>query len=79
MTKYEHALKECPLISVDPEICSGQPCIKGTRIPVYCVLEVIFEYEDLRSATIAHPSLNIKQVKQAVYFAALMSKGEDND
>lgn len=28
-------------ISVDPEICDGKPCIKGTRIPVFMILELI--------------------------------------
>jgi uncharacterized protein (DUF433 family) len=23
----------------DPKICSGKPCIKGTRIPVYIILK----------------------------------------
>ena len=28
-------------ISVDPTVCHGQPCIKGTRITVYLVLELL--------------------------------------
>lgn len=28
-------------ISVDPEICGGKPCIKGTSIPVFMILELI--------------------------------------
>ena len=28
-------------ISVDPEICGGKPCIKGTRIAVFMILELI--------------------------------------
>jgi uncharacterized protein (DUF433 family) len=28
-------------ISVDPHVCHGQPCIKGTRIMVYLVLELL--------------------------------------
>jgi uncharacterized protein (DUF433 family) len=28
-------------ISVDPQVCHGQPCIKGTRIMVYLVLELL--------------------------------------
>jgi uncharacterized protein (DUF433 family) len=28
-------------IAVDSKIHFGQPCIKGTRIPVYCVLELV--------------------------------------
>ena len=28
-------------ITVDPNVCHGQPCIKGTRIMVYLVLELL--------------------------------------
>jgi uncharacterized protein (DUF433 family) len=28
-------------ISVDANICHGQPCIKGTRIMVYLILELL--------------------------------------
>jgi len=28
-------------ISADPTVCHGQPCIKGTRIMVYLVLELV--------------------------------------
>lgn len=28
-------------ISVDPHVCHGQPCIRGTRIMVYLVLELL--------------------------------------
>jgi uncharacterized protein (DUF433 family) len=28
-------------ISVEPAVCHGQPCIKGTRIMVYLVLELL--------------------------------------
>jgi len=28
-------------ICVDPHVCHGQPCIKGTRIMVYLVLELV--------------------------------------
>jgi uncharacterized protein (DUF433 family) len=30
-------------IVVDPQIHFGKPCVKGTRIPVACVLELIRE------------------------------------
>jgi len=28
-------------IVVDPKICHGQPCVKGTRVMVYLVLELL--------------------------------------
>jgi len=31
------------LISVDPLVCRGQACLKGTRIPVSIVLDCVDE------------------------------------
>lgn len=28
-------------IVVDPQVCHGQPCLKGTRIMVYLILELL--------------------------------------
>jgi len=28
-------------ISVDPKVCHGQPCVKGTRIMGYLILELL--------------------------------------
>jgi len=28
-------------IYVDPNVCHGQPCVKGTRIMVYLILELL--------------------------------------
>ena len=49
-------------ISVDPEVRSGKPCIKGTRITVYDVLEylaggmseseILAEFQDLKAEDI---------------------------
>lgn len=33
--------KSTERISVDPTVCHGQPCIKGTRIMVYLILELL--------------------------------------
>jgi len=44
-------------ISIDPKVMHGKPCIKGTRIPVYLILnllagglsesEILHDYPDL--------------------------------
>lgn len=32
---------KAPRIVVDPRVHFGQPCVAGTRIPVYAVLELV--------------------------------------
>lgn len=57
-------------IAIDPEIRSGKPCIKGTRITVYDVLEYLAggmtEEQILRD----FPSLAREDIKAALEFAA---------
>ena len=47
----------CPLITINPDICHGKPCLRGLRYPVESVLEwlasgmtvddILSDYEDL--------------------------------
>ena len=57
-------------IAVDPDIRSGKPCIRGTRITVYDILEYLAgemsEEEILRD----FPSLKREDIKAALEFAA---------
>jgi uncharacterized protein (DUF433 family) len=57
-------------IVIDPAIRSGKPCIKGTRITVYDVLEYLAggmaEDEILRD----FPSLAREDIRAALEFAA---------
>ena len=68
-------------ISVDPAVCHGQACIKGTRIPVAVVLdnlaaglsaeEIVASYpplraEDVRAATPMPPSWRARDVRVAL-------------
>jgi uncharacterized protein (DUF433 family) len=39
-----------PLLWSSPGRMSGRVCLRGTRIPVYCVLDAIAEYGDAKKA-----------------------------
>jgi len=57
-------------ITIDPAIRSGKPCIKGTRITVYDILEYLAG--DMSEAEILHdfPSLSHEDIRAALGFAA---------
>lgn len=61
-------------ITVDPLVCHGKACIKGTRIMVSVILdnmaEGVSEEEILRS----YPSLNPEDIKAAIAYAAELSR-----
>lgn len=57
-------------ISVDPQVCHGKPCFKGTRIMVYLVLDMLeagASHSDIKDA---YPPVTPKHVKAALEFAA---------
>ncbi len=65
-------------ISVDPEICGGKPCIKGTRIPVFMILELI-EAEIAFEKIIEdyYPGITKEDIKACVEYAKVLVKEEE--
>jgi len=61
-------------VMVDPMICHGKACIKGTRIMVSIILDNladgILEQEILKS----YPSLTPEDIKAAIAYAAELSR-----
>ncbi len=61
-------------ITVDPFICHGKACIKGTRIMVSVILDNladgVCEEEILKS----YPSLKPEDIKAAISYAAELSR-----
>jgi len=57
-------------ITVEPGKCGGKPCIRGMRITVRRILELMASYPD-RAALIAdYPFLEQDDLNQALRFAA---------
>lgn len=58
-------------ISIDPAICHGKPCIRGTRVLVSVILDNIAagrtEAEILRS----YPTLNVEDIRAAARAASM--------
>ena len=61
-------------ISVDPLVCHGKACIKGTRIMVSIILDNlaadVTENEILKS----YPSLTPEDIKATIAYAAELSR-----
>jgi len=57
-------------ISVDPEVRSGKPCIKGTRITVYDVLEYLAGGMTEEQILDDFPSLQAEDIRACLAFAA---------
>jgi uncharacterized protein (DUF433 family) len=59
-------------IEIDPAVLSGAPIIRGTRIPVYMLLDAIENYGTVKAAAASYPGVSLDQVKEALYFARVI-------
>lgn len=64
------------LIEINPDVLSGQPVIKGTRLPVYAIVEAIAEGDTTADLQEAYPFVSERAIQQALRFAARMSRLE---
>ena len=58
-------------ITVNPEIMNGQPCLRGIRLTVRCVVEAVALYPDRAELKAEYPELEDEDIRQALEFAAL--------
>lgn len=61
-------------ISIDPDICNGQPVIKGTRITVRTVLEFLAAGDSIDEVLEEYPSLSHADVLACLKFSADLLK-----
>ena len=57
-------------ITVDPAVCHGQACIKGTRIMVSVLLDNLAAGIELDELLRSYPSLTADDVRAALAYAA---------
>ncbi len=49
-------------ISIDPKICHGQACIKGTRIPVHQIIRMLATGDKIEELVEEYPSLKKEDI-----------------
>jgi uncharacterized protein (DUF433 family) len=59
-------------VVIDPNICHGKACIRGTRIPISLILDNLAAAETAASISAAYPSLTSEDVFSALGYAAAM-------
>ena len=57
-------------ITVDPNICHGKACIRGTRIPVAIVLANLAAGVSNESLLETYPGLDLAAIRAALDYAA---------
>ncbi len=49
-------------ISIDPQVCHGQACIRGTRIPVHQIVGMLANGDTIEDLLAAYPSISREDV-----------------
>lgn len=61
-------------ISIDPNICFGKPCIRGTRNWVSLILDFLASGESVDSILATYPQLTADDVRAAIGYAAEVAR-----
>lgn len=63
-------------ITVDPNVCTGKPCIRGLRFPVSRLLGLLASGETKETILGAYPYLQAEDIDQALAYAAYLAEEE---
>lgn len=63
-------------ITIDPEICTGKPCIRGLRFPVSRLLGLLASGESREEIIAQYPYLEQQDIEEALRYAAWLAEDE---
>jgi len=69
---FHEAARSYPQVNINPDVMAGAPCIQGTRIPVYMILDAMEYYGSIEGTIKSYPYLTSDQVKEAIGFSKLV-------
>lgn len=61
-------------ISIDPNICHGQACVKGTRIPVHQIVGMLANGDTIEDLLSEYPSLTKDDILASLAYAASLAE-----
>ena len=63
-------------ITVDPEVCTGKPCIRGLRFPVSRLLGLLASGKTRETILRDYPYLEAGDIDEALKYAAYLAEEE---
>ena len=63
-------------ITVDPNVCTGKPCIRGLRFPVSRLLGLLAAGETKETILRAYPYLEAADIEEVLRYAASLAEDE---
>lgn len=64
-------------IEINPEVLTGKPVIKGTRIPVELIVKLVAQRWTDEQIIKEYPSLNKEDIKEALFYVESLVRNEE--
>jgi uncharacterized protein (DUF433 family) len=61
-------------VSIDPNVCFGKPCIRGTRIWVSLILDFLASGTSMEELLEEYPQLTTEDILAAIAYGAEMAR-----
>jgi uncharacterized protein (DUF433 family) len=61
-------------ITVDPNVCHGKPCVKGTRVMVSVILDNLAVGQTPEEIMKSYPSVSREAIQAAIAYAADLAR-----
>ena len=61
-------------ISIDSQICHGQACIKGTRIPAHHIVGMLANGDTFDSLLKVYPNITQEDIRACLEYAATLAE-----
>ena len=61
-------------VSIDPNICHGQACVKGTRIPVHQIVRMLANGDTVEDLLAEYASLSREDIMASLDYAATLAE-----
>jgi len=61
-------------ITVDPEVCHGKPCVKGTRVIVSVILDNLAVGQTPEEIMESYPSVSREAIQATIAYAADLAR-----
>jgi uncharacterized protein (DUF433 family) len=66
-------MQELDRITIDPDVCGGRPCLRGTRVRVSDILELLAAGTSAETILEDYPYLESGDIAVALRYAAMQS------
>ena len=68
------SVEQLQRISVDPNVCGGKPCVKGTRIPIAILLDALAEGLTPEQVLDHYPQVTLEDIRAVLAYAAALAQ-----